>query len=329
MAKKITKKTAVKRAPQDPARKPLKLDEIVGQDAARAALRRAIAQGGGAGSTLILGPEGIGRFKLALAAAREILDSGSSHEPATVSDGPSTGSNRAGALVDGGRHPDLMILEPDEGIGGVRTAISLLQRKPALAPRQVLIVRDADRMARAAHDALLKTLEEPPAGAAVFVVAADETLLPDTVVSRCRRVRARALDVAETVAVLEKIGVPTVLARFAPGAPGQVLYLHETGGATDAELLVTTLRRPPPDPIGALTPLTRRRKGEDSKGHRRRLAAVLGAAASELRGALPGSESVLRCVVDALGSLSANANPSIVLADLALWKLRTNPPTHR
>jgi len=284
----------------------MKLDAIVGQDAARAALRRHLAQGGGAGSTLILGPEGVGRFQLALGAAREILG----QDP----------------LIDSGRHPDLTVLEADAGIGGVRTAISALQRKPALAARQVLIVRDADRMARAAHDALLKTLEEPPAGAAVFVVAADETLLPDTVVSRCRRVRARHLSPDETVAVLERIGVPAVLARFAPGAPGQVAYLHESGATQDAELLVQTLRRPPPDPIGALGPLTRKKKGEDGKAHRRRVAAVLAAAAAELRGGLPESETVLRCVVDALGSLSANANLSIVLADLALWSRKTRLP---
>jgi DNA polymerase III gamma/tau subunit len=157
---------------------------VRGQEHAVAALAGRLARTGGSGSTLIVGPEGVGRHLLAMCAAKAIL------------------GTEGAALVDAGRHPDLVSLTPDAGIDGVREAIIALQRRPAMAPRQVLVLRDADRMSNEAHNALLKTLEEPPAGAAVFVVAEDPSRLPETVVSRCAVVRARALTEEEVAAVL-------------------------------------------------------------------------------------------------------------------------------
>ena len=95
-------------------------DRVLGQDAAVSALRTQLAHTGGAGATLIVGPEGVGRFLLAQCAADTIV-------------GP------AGAR-------DLHVLLPEDGIDGVRGARAALSRRPSAAPRQVLLIRDADRL---------------------------------------------------------------------------------------------------------------------------------------------------------------------------------------
>jgi len=271
---------------------------VVGQAAAIAALQGQLARTGGAGATLIVGPEGVGRFLLARKAAEAIL--------------------LAPALVEAGRHPDLSVLDASAGIDGVRAASIALQRRPAMAARQVLIVRDADRLSIEAHNALLKLLEEPPAGAAVFVVAADTTLLPETVVSRCRLVRAHALSDSETARVLEEVGVPADASEDAEGSPGRACFHREASVPADAARLLALLEKPRPGALAEAEALARRRPKEESAAHRRRLQEVLRVAAARLRRRLPESESALRSVVDALRSLTANANAAIVLADLAL-----------
>jgi DNA polymerase-3 subunit delta' len=286
--------------------------DVVGQEAAVTALRAHLARTGGAGSTLILGPEGVGRYRLALATAREILvaSTASAVEPGNDAE-----------LVDSLNHPDLRVLEPDEGIDGVRSAVAGLQRRAARGPRQVLILRDADRLSAAAHNALLKTLEEPPADAAIFVVATDANLLPETVVSRCRVVHARPLG-EEAMA---RLGFEPELARAAQGSPGRAVRLRESGALELAERVEALLLRPGKDPLGTADKLARKQKGEDGNAQRARIAEVLDVVAVRLRERLPESEGALRCVVEALGSLGRNANPGIVLADLLLhpWKNET------
>jgi len=282
---------------------------IVGQDRAAAALRSDLSRTGGSGSILLLGPEGVGRYRLARAAAVEILG----------------GGQRGQVQVEAGTHPDFLQLEPGAGIDGVREAIAALQRRPALGPRQVLLVRDADRLVGAALNALLKTLEEPPLGAAVLVIACDAHLLPETVVSRCRVYRARPLREAEVAEVLERAGAPGELARFAEGSPGRALYRHRCGLSEPAERLADVLLHRRSDPLGVAEAIVRRRKGEERKEQRRRLEEILSETAARLRPGLPGTEEALRFVVGALGSLIANANPGLLFADLALLQWKTTP----
>jgi len=282
-------------------------DDVLGQDEAVVALEAQLARTGGAGATLVVGPDGVGRFRLAAAAARAILGDA--------------------ALVDAGNHPDFRVLDPEEGIDGVRDAAEALQRKPARGPRQVLVARDADRMTAPAHNAFLKTLEEPPAGAAVFFIAEDVSLLPETVVSRCRVVRARPLDDDATARVLERIGLPPDAARDAGGSPGRAVYQVEAGVREDADRLHALLLEPHADALATADELARKRKDEDLKALRRRLREVLSVVAGRLRRSLPETGDVLRSVVRALGSLSAHANAGIVLAELVLepWRRRTPP----
>ncbi|MHC4931371.1 MAG: hypothetical protein ACYTGV_04180, partial [Planctomycetota bacterium] len=275
---------------------------VIGQERAIAALKAQLARTDGAGSTLIVGTDGIGRFLLAHRCARTIL-------------GTDPG---AAARVDRFQHPDLLVLEPREGIDGVRSVRERLARVPAEGPRQVLIVRDADRMSVEAHNALLKTLEEPPAGAAIYLIAEGPEFLPETVVSRCRVVRATPLSEAECKEVLSAAGASAEAAGDAEGAPGRAIYHLEAGVPAAATELVDLLLRPGADPLSGAEKVARRRSGEELKDHRKRMIEILRVSAARLRRRLPESENGLRSVTQALRSLGRNANPAIVFADLAL-----------
>lgn len=279
-------------------------DAVVGQAAAVAALRAHLARTGGQGSTLISGPEGTGRFLLARGAAKEILGDA--------------------ALVDAGTHPDLTVLTPDMGIDGVREVMGGLSRRPLMGPRQVLLIRDFDRFDESVHGFLLKTLEEPPAGAAIFLVAEEPALLPLTVLSRCRFVRTVPLPEADAAAVLARSGVPREAAADAEGSPGRALYQAAAGIGEDAGVLVDALEGGREDPLGDAERIVRRRKDEEAQAQRVRLVEVCRVAAARLRRRLPETEGALRPVVEALRSLLSNANPSIVFAGLVLV-----PWTHR
>jgi replication-associated recombination protein RarA len=269
---------------------------VVGQPAAVAALEAILARTGGQGATLIHGPEGTGRFLLAQCAAKAILGDT--------------------ALVDAGTHPDLIVFSPDTmGIDEVRDSLSGLSWRPLLAPRQVLLIRDFDRFHGDVHHFLLKTLEEPPAGAAVFLVAEDPSLLPATVISRCRLVRTLPLSDADTARVL---GVRPEAAADAEGSPGRGRRQAALGASADAEILVETLLGRRDDPLGAAEQIVRKRKDEEKEGQRVRLIETCRVAADRLRRRLPETERALRPAVEALRSLLANANPSIVFAGLAL-----------
>jgi DNA polymerase-3 subunit delta' len=273
-------------------------DAVVGQEAAVAALRAILLRTGGEGTTLIHGPEGVGRFLLARSAAAAILGDG--------------------ALVEAGTHPDLAVLTPDRGIEGARDTLAVLSRRPLLGPRQVLIVRDLERFHEDVHHFLLKTLEEPPARAAVLLVAEEPSLLPPTVISRCRLVRARPLTDPDTAEVLARVGLPRGAAADAEGAPGRGIRQAALGIGEDVSVLVDALAGRREDPLGDAERIVRRRKDEEAGDQRARLAEVCRVVAARLRRELPESENVLRPVVEALRSLVSNANPSIVFAGLVL-----------
>ena len=141
-------------------------------------------------------------------------------------------------MVEHGNHPDLHRLEP-EGAGGqirigerlhpeagtVRGLAVELSLLPVEGGARVAIVRDAQRMNDDAQSALLKTLEEPPAGTTLILCADDEERLLPTVRSRCARIRLGPVgvrDIERLLAERELADPPTAarLARLAGGRSG-------------------------------------------------------------------------------------------------------------
>ncbi len=93
--------------------------------------------------------------------------------------------------LSAGSHPDLIVLEPEEGkkkiaIEQARELIKRLTYPPLEGNRRAIIIADAERLSPEAANALLKTLEEPPLDTLILITTSEREALPVTVLSRCQ-----------------------------------------------------------------------------------------------------------------------------------------------
>ena len=148
--------------------------------------------------------------------------------------------------IASGVHPDFTAINRAEGrsevlIEQVRDLIARLGTRPGRAGRRVAIIDDAETLGVPAQNALLKTLEEPPGHAIIFMVAESERALLDTVRSRLRLVRFAPLDTADMEAILAARGETAeraaALARLARGSAGRALSLMTESEPPGRELL--------------------------------------------------------------------------------------------
>lgn len=215
------------------------MNPLVGHRAATAAFAAAMAGGRLHHAWLIAGAPGIGKARFAAAAALRLLAEAAGPAPATAPlDVPD--DHPVARLVAAGSHPDFVRLErPEDAVTGalkrsipieqVRQLLRRFATTPSLSPRRVVLIDGAEDMERAAANALLKALEEPPAGTVFLLVShAPGRLLP-TIRSRCRLLALQPLADAETATVLRAerpdlaVDEIAALAAAAGGAPGTAL----------------------------------------------------------------------------------------------------------
>jgi DNA polymerase III subunit delta' len=197
-----------------------------GQPSALAAVRR-MTIGTPPHAILFFGPTGVGKTTLALdlAAGLLCLAPDAANRPCRAC--------RGCRLVTSGNHPDVHRLEP-EGAGGqivigqVRELVRDLALLPMEGGARIAIVEAAHRLNEDAQNALLKTLEEPPAGVTIALCADDEGRLLPTIHSRCARIRLGTVGTREIEAFLGDRHVADAaaaarLARLSNGRPGLAL----------------------------------------------------------------------------------------------------------
>ncbi len=155
---------------------------------------------------LITGPAGLGKLELARRLAHRLLCSNPQADQAC-------GHCRSCQLLAAGTHPDLIevTLElNDKGdprkdilISQIRQLTARLVLTPHLASGQVALLYPAEAMNRSAANALLKTLEEPPPGRHMILLAERPQELPATIRSRCQWLRLSLPTQADALAWLK------------------------------------------------------------------------------------------------------------------------------
>lgn len=205
--------------------RPQGFEELLGQPAVAVTLKNAIASKKLAHAYLFTGPRGVGKTTMARILAKALnCKDGPTPEPCGKCD--ACGEIAASSCLD--------VLEMDAAshtsVDNVRQVII---ETVALAPSRdrykIFIIDEAHMLSASAFNALLKTLEEPPAHV-VFILATTETAkIPATIASRCQRFRFRPVTVEllqEHLGVLakkEKIDIePEALELLARSAEGSL-----------------------------------------------------------------------------------------------------------
>lgn len=227
-------------------RSPAAQDQLFGHHAAEQALVRALTGGRMHHAWLITGPRGIGKATLAFRCARYMLASGVADTVQTLATNP---ADPAVQRVIAGSHGDLLLIErgfddkrqrerQELPVDQVRRIAPFMQSTSSEGGWRVVIVDDADTMNRAAQNALLKILEEPPARAVLFMLSDHPDRLLPTIRSRCRRLALAPLDPVTLHQAVDSLaghpvdgGLLAEIGELAQGAPGQVLDLIELGVA--------------------------------------------------------------------------------------------------
>src|SRR5579864_8924526 len=209
-------------------------------------LARSIERGTLPPASIFAGSAGVGKRSAAIAVAQAL-------NCLNLKDGDACGTCAACTRIDRGVHPDVLVVEPgDSGnikMDPIREAIDRTAFKPFEGRRRVVLIDEADAMIPQAQNALLKTLEEPPASSVfILVTARPDSLLP-TVRSRCIRLWFAASGAAqidlESRAVAERV-LTAAAARddvnTRLNAAKDLLSNTGRGGAGDREQLSDYLR---------------------------------------------------------------------------------------
>ena len=182
----------------------MSLAEVLGQPRAIRMLQKAVSADRMSHAWLFAGPPASGK-RLAARNFAKLINCQSPQESEGVVD--CCDKCTSCTKIDSFNHPDVKWIEPEgkistikiEAIRGLQSSIYL---KNYEAKWKAYVILEADSMTEQAANALLKTLEEPPAGATLILTAGSVNRLLPTIVSRCQIVKFNALKLDQKVKIL-------------------------------------------------------------------------------------------------------------------------------
>lgn len=198
--------------------------ELVGQQHVVRALSHALDSGRIHHAFLFTGTRGVGKTTIARIFAKSLnCETGISSTPC--------GLCSACVDINAGRFMDLLEIDAasNTGVDDVRSLIENAQYAPARGRMKVYLIDEVHMLSKPAFNALLKTLEEPPAHVKFLLATTDPQRLPVTVLSRCLQFNLKRLTIAEIETQLSKIllaeGIahdPDSIREIARGGNGSV-----------------------------------------------------------------------------------------------------------
>jgi DNA polymerase III subunit delta' len=231
------------------------LSSVLGQSRVVENLRAAARAGRLHHAYLFEGPEGLGKATTARALAMQL----------NCDRGSGCGECDPCRKIEGGTHPDVIWFDmSSKGLTErVRELVAAVGFRPHEGKARVVILDPADGLILRAEgavgqaaNALLKTLEEPPADTHFVLVTAEARRLPVTVLSRCQRLRFLPVEEAQIARWLtDEHGVDPQAAleaaQLAGGSPGRALAETQAGEEAERKKtllvrLLDTLKKPTP-----------------------------------------------------------------------------------
>ncbi len=174
--------------------RPAHFGDLIGQDAMVRTLTNAFAAGRIPQAWMLTGVRGVGKTTTARILARAL-----NYQTADGGGAPTTDLREFGIhcrdIIEG-RHIDVMELDAasNNGVENVRQLIEGIQYAPVSGRYKVYIIDEVHMMSTAVFNALLKTLEEPPAHAKFIFATTEIRKVPITVLSRCQRFDLRRVE---------------------------------------------------------------------------------------------------------------------------------------
>jgi DNA polymerase-3 subunit gamma/tau len=203
--------------------RPQRFSELVGQEHVARTLTNAIAANRVHHAFLFTGARGVGKTSAARILAKAL----------SCKEGPTAnpcGTCDACQEIASGRSVDVVEIDgaSNTGVDDVRTLREGARYMPAKGPLKIYIIDEVHMLSTSAFNALLKTLEEPPAHV-VFIFATTEAhKIPTTILSRCQRFDFKLIPTATLTAHLERI---LVTEKIPFDADGLLLLARQAAGS--------------------------------------------------------------------------------------------------
>lgn len=226
--------------------RPLTFDDVTGQKASVAALRQAVISGRLAHAYLFCGQHGTGKTTIAKIFSRAV----NCEHP--VNGNPCNECPTCKGILDGSI---LDVVEMDaasnNGVDDIRPILREVNFTPTRTKYKVYIIDEVHMLSKGAFNALLKTIEEPPAHVIFLFATTEVEKIPSTIISRCQRYEFRRIPVNDIVKRLREVSDKTgikieddalkLIASRSDGALRDALSLldqisHVTG---DGETVIT------------------------------------------------------------------------------------------
>ena len=210
--------------------------DLVGQEAMVRTLRNAFAADRIAHAFIMTGIRGTGKTTTARIIAKGLNCTGPDG-----TGGPTTepcGRCEACRAIAEGRHVDVMEMDAASrtGVGDIREIIDSVHYRAASARYKIYIIDEVHMLSTNAFNALLKTLEEPPAHVKFIFATTEIRKVPVTVLSRCQRFDLKRIEPEVMMALLRKIATAEA-AAISDGALALITRAAE-GSARDATSLL-------------------------------------------------------------------------------------------